>query len=97
MADCAAGCCSPSRWWGLICLNPSVLFSAALFALPALVQRWVEQPRRLAPDLLALSGAGLAAVALALPQLLGSLASTAGGGAVDWPADLNRARRWRSC
>jgi hypothetical protein len=75
---------------GLISLNPAVLFSAVLFTLPMLVQRWIGRPGRLRPELITVLGAGLAAGVLVLPQILGSLAS-AGGEPVDWLADLS----WR--
>ena len=72
---------------GLICLNPAVLFSAMLFVLPAFVQRWATV-RGGCVRTAGHPGRGLIAGLLALPQLLGSLAS-AGGEPVDWPADLS--------
>ena len=75
---------------GLICLNPAILFSAMLFVLPAIVQRWAGRPRLLSSEPLVILAVGVIAGLLALPQILGSLAS-AGGEPVDWPADLS----WR--
>lgn len=72
---------------GLICLNPAMLFSAALFALPALVQRWVSWPRLLGRELLVILGAGVVTALLAIPQLWASLGS-ASGDPFDWPAVL---------
>jgi hypothetical protein len=76
---------------GLICLNPAVLFSAILFVLPAVVQRWVQHPVRLLREPLMIVAAGLGAAVLALPQLLGSLGS-ADGDPFDWPAEMSARR-----
>ncbi len=75
---------------GLICLNPAMLFAAALFALPAVVQRWAGRPDLLRTEPLVILAAGAGAALLSLPQLLGSLGS-AGGELFDWPADLSQA------
>ena len=75
---------------GLICLNPSVLFSAVLFVLPAVLARWLSRPRRVLREGPLVLAGGLAAAVLALPQLLGSLGS-AGGEPFDWPAEMG----WR--
>ena len=72
----------------LICLNPAVLFSAMLFVLPAVGQRWLQWPRRVRRDLCVVLAAGLGAAVLALPQLLGALGSVGGEG-FDWPADMS--------
>jgi hypothetical protein len=73
---------------GLISLTPSILFSAVLFAIPALVARWARHRGRLRREPLLVLAAGLVGGLLTLPQLLGSLAS-AEGEPVDWPADLS--------
>lgn len=73
---------------GLISLNPAVLFSAAVFTLPAIVQRWAGRPRLLRTEPLLVLAAGVGSAVLALPQLLGSLSSTSGEPAFDWPATL---------
>lgn len=72
---------------GLVCLNPAMLFSAVLLALPAVLQRWLGWPRVVPRELLLVLGAGLLAALLVLPQMLGSL-HTASGEAFDWPADF---------
>lgn len=74
---------------GLICLNPATLFSAVLFVVPALGQRWASRPRLLRREPLVILAAGVVAAVLALPQLLASLGS-AEGAPFDWPATLSQ-------
>jgi hypothetical protein len=74
---------------GLICLNPATLFSAVLFVVPALGQRWASRPSLLRREPLVILGAGVVAAVLALPQLLASLGS-AEGAPFDWPATLSQ-------
>jgi hypothetical protein len=76
---------------GMIALNPATLFTAALFVLPALIQRWAGRPRRLICEPLVVLGAGVCAALLALPQIIGSLGSASGEPVFDWPAQLTQA------
>lgn len=62
---------------GLICLHPSMLFSAVVMAVPAVVQRWSAAPRRIGRELLALAVAGVAGAAVSAQELAGAL--TTGG------------------
>ncbi|MGD9532014.1 MAG: DUF6541 family protein, partial [Pseudonocardia sp.] len=73
---------------GLVCLNPAMLFSAVLFAVPAVAQRWLRWPRVARPELVVVLGAGAAAAVLVLPQMLGSL-RTVSGEPFDWPAEFS--------
>jgi hypothetical protein len=75
---------------GLIALNPAILFTAAVFVLPALVQRWAGRPGLLRREPFLVLAAGAVAAALALPQLLGSLGSASGEPVFDWPAELTQ-------
>jgi hypothetical protein len=75
---------------GMIALNPATLFSAAVFVLPAMVQRWAGNPRLLVREPLVVLAAGAAAAVLALPQLLGSIGSASGEPVYDWPAELTQ-------
>lgn len=74
----------------LISLNPAMLFTAVLFVLPVMVQRWAGRPGLLRREPLVLLGAGVVAGLLALPQVLGSLASADGEPPFDWPANLSQ-------
>ncbi len=85
---CATGLLFAVGLVGLTCLNPGLLFSAVLFVLPALAQRWITRPALLGRDLVVIAAAGLGAAVLLLPQLRGALSST-GGEPFDWPADLS--------
>jgi hypothetical protein len=75
---------------GMIAINPAILFSAALFVMPAMVQRWAGRPRLLRSEPLVVLAAGAGAAVLALPQLLGSLGSVSGEPVFDWPAELTQ-------
>jgi hypothetical protein len=75
---------------GMIALNPAILFTAVVFVLPAVVQRWVTRPRLLRTEPLLVLAAGAGAALLALPQLLGSLGSVSGEPVHDWPAELTQ-------
>jgi hypothetical protein len=75
---------------GMIALNPAILFTAAVFAMPAVVQRWAGRPALLRREPLIVLAAGLGAAVLALPHLLGSLGSASGEPLFDWPAELTQ-------
>lgn len=70
---------------GLVCLNPAMLFSAVLLALPAVVHRWLRWPRVAVAEFLVALRAGALAALILVPQLLGSV-RTASGEPFDWPA-----------
>ncbi|MGE3285739.1 MAG: DUF6541 family protein [Pseudonocardia sp.] len=73
---------------GLVCLNPAMLFSAVLLAVPAVVQRWLRWPRVAWPELRVVLAGGAVAAVLVAPQLLGSL-RTVSGEPFDWPAEFS--------
>jgi hypothetical protein len=75
---------------GMIALNPATLFTAAVFTMPAMVQRWASRPRLLLREPLVVLAAGAVAVVLALPQVLGSIGSASGEPLYDWPAELTQ-------
>jgi hypothetical protein len=75
---------------GMIALNPATLFTAVVFVLPALVQRWAGRPRLLLREPLVVLAAGAGAALLALPQLLGSIGSASGEPVFDWPAEMTQ-------
>jgi hypothetical protein len=75
---------------GMIALNPATLFTAAVFVMPAMVQRWAGRPRLLLREPLVVLAAGAVAAVLALPQVLGSLGSASGEPVYDWPAELTQ-------
>jgi hypothetical protein len=75
---------------GMIALNPATLFSAAVFTMPAMVQRWASRPRLLLREPLVVLAAGAVAAVLALPQVLGSIGSASGEPLYDWPAELTQ-------
>ncbi|MGH3776230.1 MAG: DUF6541 family protein [Pseudonocardiaceae bacterium] len=58
---------------GLLGLHPSMLFTAALFALPLLIQRWWHSPRRIGVELGLLAMPGVLVAALVAPHLSGAL------------------------
>jgi hypothetical protein len=74
----------------MIALNPATLFTAAVFTMPAMVQRWASRPRLLLREPLVVLAAGAVAVVLALPQVLGSIGSASGEPLYDWPAELTQ-------
>jgi hypothetical protein len=75
----------------MIALNPATLFTAAVFVLPAMVQRWAGRPRLLLREPIVVIAAGAVAAMLALPQVLGSIGSASGEPVYDWPAELTQA------
>ncbi len=75
---------------GMIALNPATLFTAAVFVMPAMVQRWAGRPRLLLREPLIVLAAGAGAAVLALPQVLGSLGSASGEPVYDWPAEMTQ-------
>jgi hypothetical protein len=74
----------------MIALNPATLFTAAVFVMPAMVQRWAGRPRLLLREPLLVLAAGAVAALLALPQVLGSIGSASGEPVYDWPAELTQ-------
>ncbi|VVJ23714.1 Uncharacterised protein [Amycolatopsis camponoti] len=58
---------------GLLCIHSSTLFGGILFAGPMLVQRWLEDWRRTARDLLALLPIAVVSFLVAWLQLFGAL------------------------
>ncbi|MCO1657917.1 DUF6541 family protein [Pseudonocardia humida] len=73
---------------GLLCLHPSMLFGAVVFALALVVWRWARRPAALRREPLLLVAAGLGGLALSAQQIAGSIYSAASFPPVDWPADL---------
>jgi hypothetical protein len=76
---------------GLLCLHPAVLLSAALFAVPMVLQRWIRWPRLLYSEAIALAAVGMAVGALCISQLTGAIRSAANSPAAGWPASLSQA------
>jgi hypothetical protein len=76
---------------GLLCLHPAVLVSAALFAIPMVLQRWVQRPCLLRSEPILLTAAGLAIGILCVSQITGSIRSAASSPAAGWPAGLSQA------
>lgn len=74
---------------GLVCLHPSMLFGAAVFAVGYLGRRWWRHPAALRREPLLLLGVGVAGLALSFLQVSGSLYSAASFPPVDWAADLS--------
>lgn len=74
---------------GLLCLHPSMLFGAAVFATGYLLWRWARRPVALRREPLLLAAAGAFGLALSFLQIRGSLYSAASFPPVDWPADLS--------
>lgn len=77
---------------GLLGLHPSVLITAALFALPMLAQRWIATPRRVPVELAALVAAGAVCVAVTLPYLVGALSVASTVLDFTWPQPLSPAQ-----
>lgn len=73
---------------GLTCLHPSILFSAAVMAAPALAQRWWGTPRRIGRELLLLAAAGGAGALLASQELAGALSTGGNFEHIDRPIVL---------
>jgi hypothetical protein len=71
---------------GLLGLHPSTALSAALFVVVYLVARWWAAPAALRGDLLVLVGGGAAALLLAVPAVLGAVATNERAVDIDWPA-----------
>ncbi|MGY1804709.1 DUF6541 family protein [Blastococcus sp. SYSU D00922] len=70
----------------LLGVQSATALSAALIAIPFLVQRWATRPRSAARDLLPLVLTGASAVVVALPFISGVLAVNSAGVQIDWPA-----------
>lgn len=70
---------------GLLGLHPSMLFTAALFALPMLGQRWWHNPRRIGVELGLLVMPAVLGAALVLPHVAGALSAGPGVFAFTWP------------
>ena len=68
-------------------LHPSVLVSAVLFAVPALVQSWWTRPRAAVRDLAGLVAAAVLTLVVLAPHLV-ALTRLPQGIVVDWPAEL---------
>lgn len=83
---CAAGAV------GLLAIQPSGVFSAALYLLPLLLFRWWGDARRFARELGGLALAGIVAIGIGLPYLLGSLASAASAPPLSWDSDFKFSR-----
>lgn len=60
---------------GLICLHPSMLFSAMVMAVPAVAQRWWTAPQRIGRELAVLAAAGVAGAVLSAQELAGALST----------------------
>ena len=74
---------------GLMCLHPSILFSAVVFVAPALVQRWWDAPRRLLPELGVLAAAGVLAALLCSREIAGALSTGGNYEKLDRPPVLD--------
>ncbi|MGH3787372.1 MAG: DUF6541 family protein [Pseudonocardiaceae bacterium] len=72
---------------GLLGLHPSMLFTAALFALPMLSQRWWPSPRRIGVELGLLVMTAVLGAALVLPHLAGALSAAPGVFTFTWPQE----------
>ena len=70
----------------LLGVQTSAALSAALIAVPLLVQRWAPKGRQVWRDLRGLAGVGVVAVAVGWAYALGALSMSAGGPRVNWPA-----------
>ncbi len=70
---------------GLLGLHPSMLFTAVLFALPMLGQRWWHSPRRIGVELGLLAITAVLGAALMLPHLAGALSDAPDVLAFTWP------------
>ncbi len=73
----------------LLGLHPSTALSAALFVVVYLVARWWTTPSALRGDLVALVAGGAAALALAVPAVLGAVATNERAVDIDWPAVMS--------
>ncbi|MGY2084928.1 DUF6541 family protein [Blastococcus sp. SYSU DS0539] len=71
---------------GLLGLHPSSALSAALFLLVHLVARWWQRIRLLPRDFVLLASAGVAALVIAAPAVIGAIFTGTEGADVDWPA-----------
>lgn len=76
---------------GLLGLHPSMLFTAVLFALPLLVQRWWHSPRRIGVELGLLAMPAPFLAALVLPHLSGALSAAQTVLAYEWPQEVTPA------
>ncbi|HKR51234.1 MAG TPA: DUF6541 family protein [Pseudonocardiaceae bacterium] len=72
---------------GLLGLHPSMLFTAALFALPMLGQRWWQRPRRIGVELGLLVLTAVLGAALVLPHVAGALSTAPSVLAFTWPQE----------
>ena len=79
---------------GLLGLHPSMLFTAALFALPMLGQRWWQRPRRIGVELGLLVLTAVLGAALVLPHMAGALSVAPDVLAFSWPQAGTPAQAW---
>jgi hypothetical protein len=70
---------------GVVGLHSSMLFTAALFTLPLLAQRWWRSPRRIGVDVAPRAVPAVLGVALVLPHLAGALSAAHSVLAFSWP------------
>ncbi|MBN6035352.1 DUF6541 family protein [Amycolatopsis sp. 195334CR] len=74
---------------GLLLAHSSALFGAILFTIPLLLQRWFRREGVWWRDLLRMVPAGLAALVLAAPQVLGAIAFTSSSYPyIPWASDI---------
>jgi hypothetical protein len=71
---------------GLLGLHPSTALSAGFFALAHLAVRWARSVRLAPRDLVVLAGAGVTALVLAAPAVLGAITTSSQAVEIDWPA-----------
>ncbi|MHA6792007.1 DUF6541 family protein [Pseudonocardia bannensis] len=75
---------------GLLCLHPAIMIGGALFAAPAMIQRWWQQPSSARTDLPVTLLSGLIGAVFCVLQLAGAASSASNLSAIDWPADLSQ-------
>ncbi|WP_031467585.1 DUF6541 family protein [Sciscionella sediminilitoris] len=76
----------------LLAIQPSGLFTAILYAIPLLLTRWWGDLRRFGRELRALVLAGIVAIAVSIPFLLGSASSAADSTQIIWKSDFSASR-----
>lgn len=82
----AAGLAGGLAAASLMGVQTSVALSAALAAVPLLVQRWAPGTRTVLRDLRGLALVAVSALVLALPYVTGVLSVSGSGALMDWPA-----------